>query len=171
MLATAPSILSSDNDSCGVLNRILRRPELSGYDYILIDCRPSLDLLVTNALAASDFVLIPVQAEKFAVDGLGGLPGTITRIQKSQNPGLRILGVLITMADKRTNMAREVEAALRNTLGDQVFDTVIPRMIEASVSTNDQRSLVGIPSSRLGQLNRELAEEVVKRGDESQNEA
>ena len=164
MLATAPSILSNDRDSGTVLQRILRQKETSRYDYIILDCRPALDLLVTNALAASDAVLIPVQAEKFAVDGLEGLLGTVSRIQKSLNPELHLLGVLITMADRRTNMAREVEKALRDTLKEKVFSAVIPRMIEAPVSTNNQRSLVNDPSSKLGVCYKSLAEEVIARG-------
>lgn len=161
MLATTTSILSNDNDSGTVLCRTLSRPAFNVYDYIIIDCRPSLDLLVVNALVASDKLIVPVQAEKFAVDGIVGIMDTLNRVRTTQNPMLELGGILITMADTRTNMAREVEELLRGQFGDKVFKTVIPRLAEAANSTCSQRSLVQTKNSRLGQKYMEVVEEII----------
>lgn len=164
MLSTTTSILSNDNDSQGVLSRILSASYFAQYDYIIIDCRPSLDLLVVNALVASNQIIIPVQAEKFAVDGLVSLLDTYNRVKRTQNPDLAIGGVLITMADSRTNMSKAVETLLREQFGDKVFKTVIPRLAEASSSTTEQRSLVDMKNSRLGKKYMEVVEEMLTNG-------
>lgn len=161
MLATTTSILSNDRDSDTVLRRILRQPFFDKYDFILIDCRPSLDLLVVNALVASDKLIVPVQAEKFAVDGVGALLDTYERIRHNQNPELSIGGILITMCDARTNMAREVETLLRESFGDKVYKTVIPRLAEAASSTSAQKSLVETKNSRLGKKYMEVVGEII----------
>ena len=161
MLATTTSILSNDRDSNTVLQRILSEPFFEKYDYILIDCRPSLDLLVVNAMVASDKLIIPVQAEKFAVDGVGSLLDTYERIRQNQNPALTISGILITMSDARTNMAKDVDAVLRDTFGNKVFQTVIPRLSEASKSTSEQKSLVETKNSKLGKLYIKVVEEIL----------
>ncbi len=99
------------------------------YDYILIDCPPALDLLTLNALVAADSVLIPIQCEFFALEGISQLIDTVERIRHSFDHPLKIEGVLLTMYDDRTNLTRQVAEDLREFFGDEVFKTVIPRSI------------------------------------------
>lgn len=102
------------------------------YDYILIDCPPALGYLTLNALNASDYVIIPLQPEFFALEGIRQLVNTITEVQKKWNERLQILGVLLTMYDKRYGQTREVEDDVRKTFTDTVFKTVIPRNVRVS---------------------------------------
>ena len=99
------------------------------YDYILIDCPPSLDLLTVNALTASDAVIIPMQCEYFALEGLTELVGTIRKVRETLNPDLRIEGLLRTLFDARNTLAREVSQQLQNHFGDKVYATIIPRNV------------------------------------------
>jgi chromosome partitioning protein len=99
------------------------------YDYVLIDCPPALNMLTVNALAATDFVLIPMQCEYFALEGLSALVGTIDKIRASANPKLEIHGILRTMFDPRNNLANEVSSQLIAHFGDKVYRTVIPRNV------------------------------------------
>ena len=99
------------------------------YDYILIDCPPSLGLLSINALTAADSVLIPVQAEYYALEGLGQLLDIIQRVRAGLNPKLELLGVLVTMFDGRTSLAEQVMVELRKHFGTKLLQTVIPRNI------------------------------------------
>jgi chromosome partitioning protein len=99
------------------------------FDYILIDCPPTLDILTINALVAADSVLIPIQCEYFALEGVSALMETLEEIRKAGNPTLEIEGVLLTMFDDRTNLSNQVMADLKEFFGSQVFDTVIPRNI------------------------------------------
>jgi chromosome partitioning protein len=101
----------------------------SAYDFIFIDCPPSLSLLTVNALAAADSVLVPIQTEYFALEGLTELLETIERVRNSFNPLLAIEGIVLTMFDERTNLARQVVEDIRSHLGEKVFETVIPRNI------------------------------------------
>lgn len=102
------------------------------YDYVLIDPPPSLGLLTINALTAADSVVIPVQAEYLALEGLSQLVSTIERVRERLNPSLHVLGLLLTMYDRRTNLAAEVEADLRQHFSSLVFQTVVPRSIRLS---------------------------------------
>jgi chromosome partitioning protein len=102
------------------------------YDYIFIDLPPSLGLLTINALTAADSVLIPIQAEYYALEGLSDLMNTIERIREHFNPQLEIKGVLLTMYDERTNLSRQVEDELRNFFHAKVYKTIIPRSIRLS---------------------------------------
>jgi chromosome partitioning protein len=99
------------------------------YDYVLIDCPPSLSLLTVNALAAADAVLVPIQTEYFALEGLTELLETVERVRDSFNPLLGMEGIVLTMFDERTNLARQVVDDIRQHFGDKVFETVIPRNI------------------------------------------
>jgi chromosome partitioning protein len=101
----------------------------SDYDIVLLDCGPSLGLLTVNALTAADAVLIPLQCEYYALEGLTQLIATINLIRDHLNPGLDVIGVLLTMADPRTNLSSEVIAEARAHLGPTVFDTVVPRSV------------------------------------------
>lgn len=104
----------------------------SHYDFVLIDCPPSLSLLTINALSASDQVLVPLQTEFFALEGLSLLMRTIEQVQGSFNPDLAMDGVVLTMFDKRNRLSDQVAADVRQTLGEQVYKTVIPRNVRVS---------------------------------------
>jgi chromosome partitioning protein len=102
---------------------------LAKYNYVLIDCAPSLDLLAVNALAAADSVLVPIQCEFLALEGVAELLDTLMRLRRSINPSLAIEGILLTMYDDRTTLSKQVSADLRSFFGAQVFETVIPRNV------------------------------------------
>jgi chromosome partitioning protein len=104
-------------------------PARDQFDYLLIDCPPSLGLLTVNALVAADEVLVPIQAEYFALEGLSELVRTIDRVREHLNPGLRIRGILLTMLDERTNLAKQVSREVRNYFGDRLYQTGVPRNI------------------------------------------
>lgn len=102
------------------------------YDYILIDCPPSLSLLTVNAMTAAHSVLVPLQCEFFALEGLSQLLQTVERVKQSLNPDLTIQGVVLTMFDRRNNLSQQVEDDVRDALGDLVYDTVVPRNVRLS---------------------------------------
>ena len=108
------------------------RDRLAGYDDVLIDCPPSLNLLTINALTAADRILVPLQCEFYALAGLAQLMGTIERVQRSLNPRLALQGVVLTMYDRRNNLCELVAADVRGHFGDKVYKTVIPRNIRVS---------------------------------------
>jgi chromosome partitioning protein len=99
------------------------------FEFILVDCPPSLSLLTVNALSAADSVLVPIQTEYFALEGLSELLNTVERVRNSLNPGVKLEGVVLTMFDERTNLARQVIEDIRNHLQGRVYDTVIPRNV------------------------------------------
>ncbi len=113
------------------LARILRAPS-GDYDYILIDCPPSLGLLTVNALTAAASVLIPTQCEYYALEGLTQLIATLNLVRDNLNPALEIKGVVLTMYDARTNLSADVAAEVRRHLGEAVFETVVPRSVRLS---------------------------------------
>jgi chromosome partitioning protein len=104
----------------------------NNYSFIIIDCPPALGLLTVNSLTAADSVLIPLQCEYFAMEGLSQLQKTIGLIQKSLNPALQIEGILLTMFDKRNNLSHQVAEEVKNYFGDKVFKTIIPRNVRLS---------------------------------------
>jgi chromosome partitioning protein len=105
------------------------RPSIGAYDYIFSDCPPSLGLLTLNALAAADSVLIPIQCEYYALEGLGRLMETIERVQAALNPALELEGILLTMFDSRLNLSTQVAEEARHFFGGRVYNTVIPRNV------------------------------------------
>lgn len=122
--------VSEDNNHLYLKNALL---ELGNeYTYIILDLPPSLGLLTINALTAAHNVLIPIQAEYYALEGLSDLMNTINRIKENFNPSLEIKGVLLTMHDERTNLSKQIEDELRNYFKSKVYDTVIPRNIRLS---------------------------------------
>ncbi|HYP25596.1 MAG TPA: ParA family protein [Blastocatellia bacterium] len=112
------------------------------FDYILIDCPPSLGLLTLNALAAANSVLIPIQCEYFALEGVSELWDTLVKIRRSLNPSLTIEGFLLTMFDERTNLSNQVVSDLRDFLGSQVFSTIIPRNVRLAEAPSHGKPIV-----------------------------
>ncbi|MEO9891284.1 AAA family ATPase [Aurantibacter sp.] len=134
------------------------------YDYILIDCAPSLGLLTLNALTAADSVIIPIQCEYFALEGLGKLLNTIKSIQKIHNPELDIEGMLLTMYDSRLRLSNQVVEEVRKHFADMVFDTIIQRNVRLSEAPSYGESIIKYDASSKGATNYlNLANEVVKK--------
>lgn len=135
-----------------------------GLDFILIDCPPSLSLLTINALVASHAILVPLQAEFFALEGLSQLLLTVREVRQSANPTLRIEGVVLTMVDGRNRLSQQVESDARKTLGSLVFGTVIPRNVRLSEAPSYAQSILTYdPMSKGAEAYRSLAAEVIKR--------
>jgi chromosome partitioning protein len=133
------------------------------YDYILIDCPPSLGLMTINALTAADSVLIPLQCEYLALEGLTQLIGAIRRVQEHLNPGLRIEGVLLTMFDARLNLSQQVADEARRFFSDRVYRSVIPRNVKLSEAPSFGKPIVLYdPHSTGAESYRELAREVLE---------
>ncbi|UQF11142.1 ParA family protein [Vagococcus lutrae] len=132
------------------------------YDYVLIDCPPSLGHLTINAFTASDSILIPVQCEYYALEGLSQLLNTIRLVQKHFNPELRIEGVLLTMYDARTNLGSEVVQEVRKYFRERVYDTIIPRNVRLSEAPSHGLSIIDYdPRSRGAEVYLSLAKEVL----------
>ncbi len=134
------------------------------FEYIVLDCPPALDLLTLNALVAADTVLIPMQAEYFALEGISELMDTIERIRVALNPGLTIEGVVLTMLDERTNLAQAVTSELRKFFGDRVCQTTVPRNIRlAEAPSHGKPALVYDVRSRGAESYIRLAKEILSR--------
>ena len=134
------------------------------YDYILIDCPPSLGLLTVNALTAADEVLIPVQAEYYAMEGLTQLLSTIQQIRANLNPSLNILGVVVTLYDSRNSLSEQVRAELEKHFGDKIFETVIPRNVRLAEAPSFGKTIVEHDKwSKGARAYKALAREVEKR--------
>lgn len=132
------------------------------YDYILIDCSPSLGLITVNALTAADSVIIPVQAEYFALEGISKLLNTVRIIKSKLNPGLRIEGFLLTMYDARLRLANQIYEELKSHFADMVFNTVIPRNIKLSEApSHGLPAIIYDPSSRGATSHMQLARELI----------
>lgn len=138
-------------------------PLRQSYNYIFIDCPPSLGLLTINALTAADRVLIPIQCEYYALEGVGQLLQTVRMVQQHLNPGLEIEGILLTMFDARTNLAIQVVEEVKNYFGDKVFRTIIPRNVRLSEAPSHGKPVIAYDArSRGALLYQELAQEVIQ---------
>ncbi len=169
LLPSSPALAGAEIELIDLPNREYRlkeviQPVLDRYDYILIDCPPSLSLLTINALvAAKDGVLIPVQCEYLALEGLGQLTQTINKVRASLNPALKVRGVLMTMYDGRTNLAQDVVSEVRKYFPGQVFAAVIPRSIRlAEAPSYGQPVNIYAPNSVAAQSYQALALELLQ---------
>lgn len=165
-LASADIELAASERRSFLMRDALLRPEVAvfAFDVVLIDCPPSLSLLTVNAMVAADSVLLPLQSEFFALEGLSQLMLTIREVRRSANPGLRIEGVLLTMHDTRNRLAQQVEADARTTLGELVFETVIPRNVRVSEAPSYSLPVLSYDSQSKGaESYRRLAVEILRR--------
>ncbi|MFD1880531.1 ParA family protein [Paracoccus pacificus] len=161
-LTSADMELSSSDGRLSLLRNALR--DSADFDTVLLDCPPALGLLTLNAMVAADGVLVPLQAEFLALEGLSQLLQTVRQVRQTANPSLRIEGILLTMSDSRLNLSEQVEADARATLGELVFDTVIPRNIRVSESpSHGLPVLIYDPNSRGSTAYRALCDEYLAR--------
>ncbi|WP_299139803.1 AAA family ATPase [uncultured Tateyamaria sp.] len=164
-LSSADIELISNEKRSFLLHDALRQTAMDIYalDYILIDCPPSLNLLTVNAMIASHSVLVPLQSEFFALEGLSQLMLTIREVRQTGNPGLRIEGVVMTMHDGRNNLSQQVEQDARDNLGDIVFKTRIPRNVRVSEAPSFAMPVLSYDETSKGAVAyRQLAEELVE---------
>ena len=137
---------------------------MSGFDFVLIDCPPTLGLLTLNGLTAAQSVLVPLQCEFYALEGVSHLVKTIERVRASYNPALKIQGIVLTMFDSRNNLSDSVELEVRGHFGDKVYETVIPRNVRVSEAPSFGKPVLLYDTSCAGsQAYIHLASEVLKR--------
>ena len=163
-LSSADIELMSNEKRSFLLHDALRQPLMDEYDFdfILIDCPPSLNLLTVNAMVAAHSVLVPLQSEFFALEGLSQLMLTIREVRQTANPDLRIEGVVLTMYDARNNLSQQVESDARDNLGDIVFQTKIPRNVRVSEAPSFAMPVLDYdPLSKGASAYRALAKEVI----------
>jgi len=169
LVPSCPALAGAEVEMVPMLARehLLRKalaPVVGRYDYLFIDCPPSLGLLTVNALvAATDGVIIPVQCEYLAMEGLGHLLHTINMVRDNLNPRLRVAGVLLTMYDTRTALSREVAQEVRSYFGELVFSTIIPRNVRLSEAPSYGETILTYAPSSTGALAyKALAEEFMR---------
>ena len=171
-LSIVPATLQLAGAEIELTSMMARESRLKGslaevndqYDYILIDCPPSLGHLTINSFTASDSILIPVQCEYYALEGLSQLLNTVRLVQKHFNPELEIEGVLLTMYDARTNLGNEVVEEVRKYFREKVYETIIPRNIRLSEAPSHGMPIIDYdPRSRGAEVYQALAKEVVNR--------
>lgn len=165
-LSSADIELISNEKRSFLLRDALRQTAMDAFeiDYILIDCPPSLNILTVNAMVSANSVLVPLQSEFFALEGLSQLMLTIREIRETANPNLRIGGVALTMYDKRNNLSQQVEADARENLGDIVFKTVIPRNVRLSEAPSFASSVLAYDTMSKGSIAyRALAQEILQK--------
>ncbi|MDB9944804.1 AAA family ATPase [Ascidiaceihabitans sp.] len=165
-LSSADLELVSNEKRSFLLHDALRQTQMDEFefDFILIDCPPSLNLLTVNAMIAAHTVLVPLQSEFFALEGLSQLMLTIREVRQSGNTELRIEGVVLTMYDKRNNLSQQVEQDARDNLGELVFETVIPRNVRLSEAPSFAMSVLTYDSTSKGSIAyRALAQELIEK--------
>lgn len=163
-LSSADLELLSNEKRSFLLHDALRQTQMDafGFSYILIDCPPSLNLLTVNAMIGAHSVLVPLQSEFFALEGLSQLMLTIREVRQSGNKDLRIEGVVLTMYDRRNNLSQQVEQDARENLGDLVFKTIVPRNVRVSESPSFAMPVLAYDSQSKGaKAYRELAAELI----------
>ncbi len=139
---------------------------IGSYDYVLIDCPPSLSILTINALTASDSVLIPIQAEYYSLEGLGSLMKTLDLVKRSLNPDLVIEGIVVTMYDARNNLSREVLEEVRSYFKDLVYETMIPRNVRLAEAPSHGLDIFTYDKASKGAwAYQDLAQELIRRSD------
>ncbi|PUB17175.1 ParA family protein [Yoonia sediminilitoris] len=165
-LSSADIELINNNQRSFLLRNVLRGSDvaLRIYDYILIDCPPSLNILTVNAMVAAHSIIVPLQSEFFALEGLSQLILTVRDVRRSANPDLRIEGIALTMYDQRNNLSLQVEDDARENMGDMVFKTVIPRNVRLSEAPSFALPVLAYdPASKGSMAYRALAKEVMKK--------
>ncbi|NVK16494.1 MAG: ParA family protein [Rhodobacteraceae bacterium] len=165
-LSSADIELFTNEKRSFLLHDALRQTAMDEYDwdYVLIDCPPSLNLLTVNAMVAAHSVLVPLQSEFFALEGVTQLMLTIREVRQSANPNLRIEGIVLTMFDRRNNLSQQVEQDARDNLGDLVFQTKIPRNVRVSEAPSFAQPVLSYDTNSLGaQAYRALAEEILNK--------
>ena len=174
LVPASPDLSGIDAELGGVENRAQRLRHavrgktegepIAAYDYIIIDCPPSLNLLTVNAMTAADTVLVPLQCEFFALEGLTQLLATVKRVQARLNPALRIEGIVLTMYDRRNNLSAQVAEDVRENLADTVFETIIPRNVRLSEAPSyAMPGLIYDPNCAGSIAYRALASEILRR--------
>lgn len=169
-LSSADIELISNEKRSFLLHDALRQTAMDRFewDYVLIDCPPSLSLLTVNAMVAAHSVLVPLQSEFFALEGLSQLMLTIREVRQTANPNLRIEGVVLTMYDRRNNLSQQVEQDARDNLGALVFKTVIPRNVRVSEAPSYAMPVLSYDSNSQGAMAyRALAKELIDNNDKS----
>ncbi|MFC7702659.1 ParA family protein [Plastorhodobacter daqingensis] len=162
-LSSADIDFGNNEKRSSLLRAALQQPSARAFDYVLIDCPPSLSLLTVNAMIAAHSVLVPLQSEFFALEGLSQLLLTVQQVRKA-NPDLRIEGVVLTMYDGRNNLSQQVEQDARDNLGPLVFETVVPRNVRLSEAPSYAMPVLAYDStSRGSQAYRALAREILAR--------
>ena len=157
-------LIPADKNLAGAAEELVEqiRPD---YSFIIFDCPPALDLITLNVLVASDSVLVPIQCEYLALEGVSELLDTLMRIRRTLNPGLAIEGIVLTMYDDRTTLSRQVAADLRSFFGTQVFDSVIPRNVRLAEAPSHGKPIVFYDiHSKGAEAYIQLAKEVIANG-------
>jgi chromosome partitioning protein len=156
--------ISQDSDRAFKLRRALATTEALSFSYILLDCPPSFNLLTMNAMAAAHAVLVPLQCEFFALEGLSQLLETVDQVRRTVNPSLDIQGIVLTMFDARNNLAQQVVSDVRTYLGDKVYHTLIPRNVRVSEAPSHGKPAILYDLKCAGsQAYLQLASEVIQR--------
>lgn len=166
-LVGVEALLADTPDAVHALKRVVDRIQSNAppFDYVLIDCPPSLNLLTLNALSAASDLLIPIQAEYFALEGLSSIMDTFEVARANTNPNLNLFGLLVTMFDVRTNLSQEVENEIRSHFGDKVFKTKIPRNVRLSEAPSHGQPIILYDLwSRGAKAYMELTKEILKNG-------
>ncbi|GLV48145.1 chromosome partitioning protein Soj [Thermus sp. LT1-2-5] len=164
LLPSTPELVGATVELAEAPTALREVLEDRGYEFILLDVPPSLSPITLNALAAAEGVVVPVQAEYYALEGVAGLLATLDEVRSRINPSLRLLGILITMYDGRTLLSQQVEAQLRAHFGEKVFWTVVPRNVRLAEAPSFGRTIAQhAPTSPGAHAYRRLAEEVIAR--------
>ena len=168
-LSSADIELIDNENRSYLLRDALRSKEIDRFDFVLIDCPPSLNILTVNAMVAAHSLIVPLQSEFFALEGLSQLILTVREVRQTANPDLKFEGIVLTMYDSRNNLSLQVEEDARENMGDMVFKTVIPRNVRLSEAPSFAMPVLHYdPSSKGSVAYRSLAKEVITRTTTSQ---